>query len=312
VDSSLTKLDNFTGTCGIVIWGKNSTQLGGVDFIELPGVREIKRIFSSPDGLLKLLVINDAGLTELRQFGYNDSGGAIFSVSALLGIGAHPQFPDGVSSAGDKTIWLGNDGTLYSDKGGKITKLFQVKTPGTTSDTTLNNISSGIVLYGSGDETSDSGYRSNKQGIILSYDDSGVETIKIYPFDLKTGANGAQTPHQGDVYTGVVYIPLTSIAKSLRVYNLPTVTSGTDVIATVKIYFNQSTTATMPTGMTKSITQNEAKRGYVDFHIDKPNVHAVQVEVEWASGTPIGDDTYMPSVAIITHEPTKTKSPDNG
>jgi len=313
VSVSDTSISTFTGRCGIYVWNRISTQLSQADYIELPGVREIKKIFASPDGLLKIITISDSGLTELRQFGYNDSGGVVFPVIRTLGIGAYPQFPDGLSTAGDKVVWLANDGNIYCNKGQSLTKLFQVKAPGTTTATLESNITSGALFYGNGDETGSAGFRSNKQAVTFSYLDGGTHYVKkIYPFDLTTGTNGTQTPHQGDVYTAVKMMPITSKVNQVRVYNAPTANSGSTVIATVKLYFNQSTSATMPNGMTKTVTLDEAKRGYVDFHINKQYVHAIQLEVEWATGTTIGDDMYMPSYAVISYEDTTTKSPDNG
>ena len=307
-----TSLNNYGGVCGVYIWNRISTQFVSSDFIELPGVREIKKIYASPDGVVKLLVINSNGLTELRQFGYNDSGGVVFPVAKRLGIGAYPQTPDGHALAGDKASWLANDGYVYCEKGNAVTRLHVVDVPGNTTATVANNIESGILFYGSGSETAGSGYRSNKQGMLLSYTDtSTIFNEKIYPFDLTTGSDASQTPHQGDVYTEVMYIPVTSIVRRVRIYNAPVSSTGTDVIATVKLYFNQSTDPTMPNGMTKSVTLKEAKRGYIDFNISKSYVHAIQLEIEWATGTPIGDDMYMPSVAIISTEETDVKTPDS-
>ena len=242
------------------------------------------------------------------MFGYNDSGGVVFPVVRTIGVGAYPQYPDGFSGAGDKVIWLANDGNLYCESNNAVNILHQVKAPGATTDLKANNIASGITFYGSGVETASSGYRSNKQGILLSYLDTATKYYKkIYPMDITTGSNGAQTPHQGDVYSGVMYIPITSVLRKVRVYNSPITGSGTDVIATVKLYFNQSTTA----GMTKSISKDEAKRGYVDFSINKPYIHAIQIEVEWATSEPLGADMYLPSIAVISHDETTTSSPDN-
>lgn len=304
-----TSLNTYTGKCGLYVWNRISTQLGGADYIELPGVREIKKIYVSPDGNLKLITIADNGLTQLREFGYNDSGGVVFPVFKTLGIGAYPQFPDGLTTAGDKVTWLANDGNIYCEKAKTVTKIFQVKTPGATTATLESNISSGILFYGNGDETADSGYRSNKQALTFSYLDGATHYVKkIYPFDLKDGSNSTQAQHQGDVYTGVTLLPMHSVLRSVRVYNAPTTSVGTTVVATVKLYFNQSSTASM----TKTITQSEAKRGYVDFSINKPYIHAVQVEIEWATGINLGNDTYLPSAAIISYDQTKAKSPDNG
>jgi len=309
VDTTTTTQNLFSGKCGIYVWNRISTQLTSSDYIEIPGVKEIKKIYASPEGILKIVAVSDSGLIEVRQFGYNDSGGVIFNTIKELGIGAFPQFVDGLQVVGDKTMWLANDGTLYCEKGGSISQLFQVKAPATTSANTLTNIYSGAILFGSGAETASTGFRSNKQGLVLSYLDSTTPyVIKVYPLDLTTGTNGAQTPNQGDVYTGIQFIPITSIVRSIRFYNAPVTGTGTDTVATVKVYFNQSTTV----GMTKTITKDEARRGYVDLNINKPYIHAIQLEVEWATGISLGADTYLPSIAIITHENTSTKSPDNG
>jgi hypothetical protein len=311
LSTATTNLDTFRGTCAVYVWNRISTQLSAADYIEIPGVREIKKIYASPSGVLMLITISDSGITELRRFGYNDSGGVVFPVVRELGIGAYPQYPDGCTVGGDKTFWLANNGVLYCEKDTYVTKLHEVKTPGTTSTGLAENISSGALFYGSGSETADSGYRSNKQGIVMSYDDGSIVTEKIYPFDITTGDNSTQTSHAGNVYTGVQYIPITSKVNRIRIYNAPTANSDSTVIATVKIYFNQSTSATMPNGITKSITKKEASRGYVDFNINKPYIHAVQIEVEWASGTPLGDDMYLPTIAIINTEDIDNASPDN-
>lgn len=309
VNPRTTSLNNYTGKCGLYVWNRISTQLSAADFIELPGVREIKRIFASPDGVLKLLVISDNGLTELRMFGYNDSGSVVFPTVKKLGIGAYPQLPDGLTTAGDKTIWLGNDGNLYCEKGNSIVQLFQAKAPGVTSATLATNITSGIVFYGSGSETATDGFRANKQGILVSYDDSSTAyTRKIYPFDLKIGDNSSQTPNAGNVYTGVTYLPQHSVLRNVRVYNAPVVGTGTTEIATVKLYFNQSTTV----GMTKTITKDEAKRGYVDFKINKPYTHALQIEIEWSTSIALDGDVYLPNMAVVSYDETSAQSPDNG
>lgn len=304
-----TSINTFTGRCGLYIWNRISTQLSAADYIELPGVREIKKIFASPDGQLKLIAISDTGLVELRQFGYNDSGGVVFPVVKTLGLGAYPQFPDGLTTAGDKVMWAANDGKIYCNKDDYVTQIYQIKAPGTTTSTLESNLTTGAVFYGNGDETGSTGYRSNKQALTFSYLDGSTDIIeKIYPFDLKNGSNSSQASAQGDVYTAVMFIPTHSVVRNVRVYNAPVVGSGSTEIATVKLYFNQSTTV----GMTKTVTKDEAKRGYVDFKINKPYIHAIQVEIEWSTSINLDGDIYLPSTAVISHEPTTGQSPDNG
>ncbi len=310
--SSVNKI-NLPGKCGLFVWNRSSTQLSSADFIELPGVKEIKKIYASSDGVLKLITVSDNGLTELRQFGYNDSGGVVFPVQSTLSIGGHNQFPDGLVTSGPSAVWLANDGNVYSEKENKITILHQAKVPGTTTATVANNISSGTVVFSSGQETSSSGFRDYKQGYLLSYLDGATHVFeKLYPFDLTTGSNSNQTPNIGNVYSAVKYIPVTSIVRNVRIYNAPIAGTGTGTIATVKLFFNQSTSATVPSGMTKSINKNEAKRGYVDFKINNPYLHSIQIKIEWNTAEPIGADMYLPSVAVVTYDETTTKSPDNG
>ena len=313
LSSANTINSTFSGQCSIIIWDRQSTQLGGVTTIEIPGVKEIKKIYKSPDGLIKIITISDNGLTQVRAFGYNDSGGVTFAVVKTLGIGAYPAFPDGVSIAGDKATWLANDGNIYCEKGGAVTQLFSIEAPGVTTDSLVNNIKSGALIYGSDVEVASNGYRTNKQAFTFSYQDSGGLAVrKIYPFDLTNGSNTAQSSGQGDVYSGVTLIPTGSSVKTIRVYNAPTQGTGDTVVATVKVYFNQGTSATSPDGMTKSISMDEARRGYVDFKINKQYVHAIQIEVEWATAIPLGENTYLPSVAIINSDDTRTLSADNG
>ena len=308
-----TSQNTYSGRCGVYIWNRISVQLSSADYIEMPGVKEIKKLYATPDGELNAIVISDNGLVELRQYQYNGTRGVIFQTFKVLGIGAHSQFPDGFAVAGDKAIWLANDGNIYTEKAKAITKLFQVKAEPTTSANLASNISTGALFYGAGTETGDAGYRSNKQALTFSYVDSSTQYLKkIYPFDLKTGPNNAQAQHQGDVYTAVQLIPVTSVVRNVRIYNFPTSSTGTTALATVKLFFNQSTTATFPAGMTKTVTMNEAKRGYVDFKINNPYLHSIQIKIEWATGINLGSDTYLPSMAVVTHDDTKTQSPDNG
>lgn len=315
VDVSDTTLNTFSGSCGIYIWDRISNQLSTGDYVQLYGVREIKKMYPSSDGIIKLIVIADNGLVEVREFGYNDSGGVVFRVVKTLGQGAFPQFPDGLSNVSDKVAWVGNDGFIYLEKQNTICKIHELKTQGTTADDKVNNIYSGAILYGYTSDLEGAPQRTNKQALTISYrdPDDGVaphKMVRLFPFD-RTNSLGIQNIGQGDVYTEVNYIPIGSNTSSVRIYNLPISGTGEDIIATVKIYFNQSTSAAYPSGMTKSITKNEAKRGYVDLKINSQNVHSIQVEIEWNSSLPFNDDTYHPSVALIEYQPTSKRSPDN-
>lgn len=306
---------NFNGVCGIYVWDRLSTKISSASFIELPGVKEIRKIYVSPDQVLKLIVVSANGLTELREFGYNDSGGVIFRTVKRLLQGSAPLFPDGYTPAGDKSIWLGMNGLIYCEKGNSVSIISRIGTTPSASLTLNTTYTPGALLYIGEGSTVSAGLRGDRQGLYASWFDSGgpaAYVVRFTPFDTTDSTNAGGTPIQGDVYTPVKLLPEGSRARNVRVYNLPISGSGTSVIATVKVYFNQKTVATRPSGMTKTITKDEARRGYVDFRINEPYVHAIQIEIEWATGELTNGDVYLPSVAIITYDETTQQSPDNG
>jgi hypothetical protein len=312
VDANTTGITNYKGQCGLFVWNKVSTQLNTTSYIEVQGAREIKKIYIGDDDRLRLITISDSGLTELRKFDYDVHIGIFFSVVKQLGVGAYPQYPDGMDLAGERAYWIANNGNMYCVQSDVVTILHQIKTLATTASGANSNIATGAILYGSGAETADAGYRENKQAITFAYTDGTVKTKKIYPFDTKNGSNSVQTVNVGNVYTLVNLIPIDSLVQRVRVYNAPTVGTGSTTIATLKIFFNQSTSATFPDGMTKTITKDDAHRGYVDFNIGKAYVNAIQLKVEWDTSITLDGDIYLPSAAVVLYTPTLMTTPDNG
>ena len=314
-NSAVTNPVNFTGKVGVLVWNRISTQLGGTDFIEIPGVKEIKKLYVSADGRLRMITIGDHGITEIREFTYNDSGGVSFLPTKLLSIGAFPQFPDGLVNSGDKVIWMGNDGRIYCEKGRSVTAIHELKAPGNSTATVLNNIQSGTVLFASGNQTANNGLRSNKQGYYVSWKDGATTTTaKIFPFDDRTGAQVLQVQHPGHVYTGVFYLPQMSTVESMRIYNLPLVDEGPlpdTPVAKIEIFYNQSTTSSHPHGTTKTITAREAAKGYLDLKLNKQYIHAVQMKITWEPINQTVANTYRPSMAYLTYKQTAGSTPDN-
>lgn len=301
-------VDMVPGSCGIYVWNRISTQLTKADYIDLPGVREIKKLYISPDQVLKMLVISENGLTEVREFGYNDSGGVVFRVKKRLGQGAYPEYPDGLTTMGDKVVWLASDGRVYFERDGVICIPLEINVSPTTAAGAINSITPGAIFYGSNASTADTGYRENRQALILNYyDDATVKMNRLYVFDLETKDGTTQVASTSDVFSPVKFLPVTSDLQSVRIYNYPTVGTATDAIAYVKIYFNQSSSV----GMTKTITLKEASRGYVDLKVNKRYIHAVQIEIEWVPTEVLTENIYMPSLAVLTYDQTTTQSPDN-
>ena len=212
-----------------------------------------------------------------------------------LGLGAAPQYPDSLTVAGLLAMWIGTDGSIYAHGQARpkepevLAKIGQIKETGTITPATT--ITAGAILYGG----------STKQALSLSYND-GTDTIsKFYPFNLGTISSVNQNALAGNIYTPVRYLPKLSTVNKIVIYTNPT-SVGTTVEATIKIYFNQSTTAFK----TYSVTRDNMSRGYIDIPINKQYINAIQLEIEYATNITLGTYTFAPSMAIVVYTPTST------
>ena len=117
-----------------------------------------------------------------------------------------------------------------------------------------------------------------------------------------------QKGNQGNVYSLVKLLPGMSTIKSVDIRCLPTTSTGSTVIGTVKYYFNQSSTPSI----TKSITLEDASRGYINHELNKPYVNAIQVEVEFNTTQTLGADDFRPYSVIVDYATTNTTTKDKG
>ncbi len=296
-----TQINNST-SCSVYIWNGDPTEITATDYIKIEGVRAIKKIYVSPRGDIRIITISSDNMVQIRSFNGNS-----FDIIQELGLGAAPQYPDSLTVAGLKTMWLGTDGTLYAHgqvKSGEpeiLAKIGQVKATSTTSPATT--IETGAILYGGSNSYSgNTGYRTTRQALSLSYND-GTDTIsKIYPFDLGTINSVNQNALIGNIYTPVKYLPKLSTVNKLVVYMNP-VSAGAVTEATIKIYFNQSTTAFK----SYSVTRDNMSRGYIDIPINKQYVNAIQLEIEYATNIILGTYTFAPSIALVDYSVTETR-----
>lgn len=280
---------NYSTPCGVYVWGRETTVVRMSDYIPVEGVRVIKRIYISPSGGVRLITVSSDGLTQVREF-----NGSVFQVIKELGIGAAPQYVDSLTTAGNKTIWLAPDGSVYCM--GKITpslpeslaRIGEVLAPSSATTTGLSeNIIGGAILYGSGTSDGTVGYRNDRQGLYLGYSDGTIKVRRTYPFDVNPVASTNQTAHQGDIYTGVKAFPHLSVVNSIYLYMAQGTATGSTTQATLKIYFNGSTTA----WASKTITRDDIAKGYKIINIGKPYVNSIQLEIEYATGVALSD-TY--------------------
>ena len=107
------------------------------------------------------------------------------------------------------------------------------------------------------------------------------------------------TPHnfvanRGDVKTGVKLIPTLSTVRTINIIGRPTETFDGTTIATVKIYFNMSATAFK----TVTITNTDMAKGYIEVPINKQNVSAIQIEVEWSITETMGVGTATRATVV--------------
>lgn len=297
---------NFSTQCGIYVWDRQSTTVQTRDYIPVVGVRAIRKIYISPDGALRIMCIAANGLTQVREY-----TGSTFSVILELGQGASPQYPDSLTVSTSHTMWLGNDGTIYGH--GKINpsdkeilaKLGYIKAPSTNRSTNLTG--AGFVFYGGSNFFSSTyGYRTDRQALLIGYNDNGTYGLsKFYPFDGGTINSVVQYALQGDVYTKVFFLPPLSTLHYIYVYFSPC--SNTDPVAPaiyIDVYINNGTTPIK----SYTVTDLLGTRGYARLEINKPYVNNFQIKFRFPTGNVIngGSDVY-PYLGVVGYEQTTTK-----
>ena len=278
------------GIVGIYVWDRASIISGTRDFIPLYGVRDIKKVYVDPSGDVRVICIGDDRFTQIRSIsaGYG-------KIIETLGISAYPEERDGLKVMNNMVTWLGADGIMYLH--GKLTpndseEIYKI---GTIAGEVTGAFTTGAIFVGNSEST------QSRQAVILSFTDAtpGSEVLKWYPHGEGTISSVAQTGAQGDVYTQVVPLPAMSTVKNITINNFPTANSAATTIATVKIYFNQSTTAFK----SHTVTQAMANKGYVSIECNKPFVNSVQVEIEYSTSQTLGTDDFNPMFCVIDYVP---------
>lgn len=290
-----------TNECGVYIWDRFSTVVRMNDYIIIPGIREIRRIYISPLGDLRAITVAANGMVQIRSF-----TGSAFKVIQEVDLYSYPTQPDSLVVGSNITYWLGADGFLYAHGSFDPSEpegLYRIAQYVSTA-----SIITGVLAHG-GFTLSGGSDRTDREGFYWAWDNTSTELVeKFYLHGDGTITSVSQIPHVGDVFTLVNFLPEMSTIRDVNIRCLQTTSTTDTVIATVKFYFNQSSTASI----TKTITDTEASRGYVTFDLNKPYVNAIQIEIEWQVAAAIGVNDFYPSVAIVDYEPTTTQSPDNG
>lgn len=306
VDTTSATQTNFTVPCGVYIWDRRTTQVNMNDYIPVEGVRAIKKIFVAPNGAVRIICVASDGTTQVRQL-----DGSSFKMVKELGIGAAPQYVDSLAVAGQKTIWIAPDGSVYCigelGESESLARVGQIRAPqAETTSGYAENITGGAILYGGGSQSGTAGYRNDRQGITLSYSTGSPLVKRFYPFDTVAVASTDQTAHVGDIYTGLKPLPFMATVQDITIFMATGTATGSTTQATVKIYFNGSSTA----WASKTITRNDIAKGYFNIQVNKPYISSVQLEIEYATGVAMSDTyDFHPFYAEVIYEQTTTLQP---
>ena len=315
--------DTSTKTnCYVYVWNKISGQSLQANRIELTDCKHVGKGFAM-NGNIYFMTINDSNVSEIRML---SRGG--FTV--LHEIGADSEFNIGkqsitVTELG--AIIATNKGNLFLlDKNNELKKL------GTFADD-IDESAPALVIYGGGEGHEPSNIAQGLQTVVphltITYRTSGGVN-KIKKFFLRNqgtmlneykgftptteqqtwlDTNVPELPlvaNEGNVYTLVNFLPKLSDLKECVIYCKPTgiVTEGeVTEIAKLKLYKNQKTEPFF----THSVTDKNASRGYLEFNLDESNVNAVQIEVEYNTSLPIGDNDFTPLTGVLEYTPTGSR-----
>ena len=285
-------------TAGVYVWDRQTTITRTRDYIPLIGVKEVRKLYQTREGDIRVIVINNDRQVEIRSL-VNSTWQTIYTLDA----NAYPGYRDSLTVINNYIVWQAYDGKIYAN--GKATPqdkegLFII---GDLAESVSGSFSAGILVNGNEPVS------GQQQALIASYiDGSTPKLAKFYLHASGTTASTAHYPLQGDIYTPVYYLPFMSTVNTVRFNCIPGTNSSTDVVATIKFYFNQSTTV----GMTKTVTKADVKKGYIECHINKPYVNAIQFEIEYNESMPLSVDDFCPSMALITYTPSQTSTTSIG
>lgn len=273
---------------GVYIWDRLSTVVNMQNYIAIPGIREIRKIYVSPKGTIRVITINSEANVEIREL-----QGSVFNVIETLGDDIYPNYHDSLSVYGLNTSWLGNDGNIYCH--GRVSE--NDKESFYKIGIITSSLGPGIMFM------ANAGSRADKLSFYIS-DTAVGANYRLYKWSPYTKIDGSGLAIIGNVYTLVKFLPPMSTVNYINIYCRPA-GSGSGTIATIKPYFNQSTTA----WASKAVTLDEAGTGLKRIEVGKPFVNTVQLEIEFSTSVNLSGNTdFSPSFAIIDYSVTKTKA----
>lgn len=288
---------------GIYVWNKQSSFYNSSDFIQLPGVNDVRAIWVSPKGDLRIITVEASGDCALRIF-----DGTNFKVVKYLPFGAQPPTIKSVKNHGSFTYWLGIDGYIYgfgSDIPSEAEFLFIAGQVITDGQGTMvgGSLAIGSTVAGDAPPSNYKPVDVMWVGYATATNNGFLKTFYPFAFDTIATSNNIAR-HQGDIFYPVKILPSLSTVKHVNIImaRIEDLATPTQVEAIVKFYFNQSKTASF----SKSITRADISKGYISIEINKPYVNSIQMEVEHNTNSNIGVADFAPAYAELIFDTTTT------
>lgn len=279
----------------VYTWDESVTSIENVDYITITGVITIQKLYVTRSGKLRMVCISSKRTLQIREY-----NGVTFDVIEEAGIESAANYRGSYSQGGDLMWWVGRDNNIYTHGPVAPGEIDQLTIQGNISGIP-NNASkfTGATLFLDNNNAT----TTSRTGLFVSiYDSTGTTTYNKMWYPNATG----NTPHVGNVYSLVKYFPELVKVNYARVYHhVGTISNASTQQGTLSIYLNQATSA----NKTFSITQQDIAHGYKYCPINQGAitggaVFAIQVEIQWATGTTTADATdWLPRILEVDYTP---------
>lgn len=306
----LYSLSALIDSIGIYVWNKQSSFYNSSDFIQLPGVVDVRAIWVSPRGDLRIIVMESSGEASLRVW-----NGTRFETVTYLPFGALPPTQKSLCVHGSFTYWLGNDGLIYA-YGSDIPKIagnvlsLQIENLHILGQYITNgqntNIGGSLVIgVASSGDAPLSNYKPTDVfwlGYATATNNGFLKTF--YPYAVNTVGGNSQARHAGNIYYPVKIVPTLSTIKHINIIMARTesLSTSSQVEATISFYFNNSVTASF----SKDITRADISKGFISIEINKPFVNSIQMSIAHNTNSNVGVADFAPAYAEVIYDTTNT------
>lgn len=315
---------------GVYVWDRQSITVNQQKYIMIPGMRNIIKIYVTPQGEVRVLGVSSDRMVQIRRY-----NGSTFELIEQLPIWAMPVYRDSFTIIEGLATWLGNDGKFYAH--GKLPSMQSGSlfyTPdmafvlGDMSSMPGSDFSAGSILYFGGGPAGVTGTYTtpptSMPSLLFSYDGgnvpraswrtywwwiNGVGTLTNGTLSIPNYTSIAQYADAGNVYPVLLRLPGLSNVNYVRIWHAPVGSGGTGTMGTLSVFKNQSSTALTNGAVT--ITQTDVQRGYkyIPLGTNGNGTFALQFSIAWPTGTVLSDSAdWQPYMIEVDYdEDTKLK-----